>query len=185
MKTMNCCSDVMEPIEASSCCTPKDTAAPAAPAMRTSGCHLFVASLVAFSFVILFSSSGFAQHDGHGGFEWPGGQSTQTMAGEQMQPNVDSMMRNIASMLRDLSAMPMASGQYDQLLIGMNGILGQMWVVHRNLSTMMSDPMLMQQGDATKAVNKARRDLEKMASAFQSMTKNVDQAMKGLHHGER
>ena len=35
---MSCCSDVMEPIEASSCCTPKDTAAHAARAMRDSGC---------------------------------------------------------------------------------------------------------------------------------------------------
>ncbi len=35
---MSCCSDVMEPIEASSCCTPKDSAADAARAMRTSGC---------------------------------------------------------------------------------------------------------------------------------------------------
>lgn len=35
---MSCCSDVMEPIEASSCCTPTDTAARAAQAMRSSGC---------------------------------------------------------------------------------------------------------------------------------------------------
>ncbi len=35
---MSCCSDVMEPIKASHCCTPKDTAALAAQAMRTSGC---------------------------------------------------------------------------------------------------------------------------------------------------
>ncbi len=35
---MSCCSDVMEPIETSSCCTTKDTAAHAARAMRTSGC---------------------------------------------------------------------------------------------------------------------------------------------------
>jgi CBS domain-containing protein len=35
---MSCCSDVMKPIEASSCCTPKDTAAHAARAMRDSGC---------------------------------------------------------------------------------------------------------------------------------------------------
>ena len=33
---MSCCSDVMKPIEAASCCTPKDTAAHAARAMRTS-----------------------------------------------------------------------------------------------------------------------------------------------------
>ncbi len=35
---MSCCSDVMTPIEASSCCTPHDTAAQAAQAMRASGC---------------------------------------------------------------------------------------------------------------------------------------------------
>jgi CBS domain-containing protein len=35
---MSCCSDVMKPIEASSCCTPQDTAAHAARAMRDSGC---------------------------------------------------------------------------------------------------------------------------------------------------
>jgi len=35
---MSCCSDVMKPIEASSCCTPQDTAAHAARAMRSSGC---------------------------------------------------------------------------------------------------------------------------------------------------
>ena len=35
---MSCCSDVMKPIEASSCCTPQDTAAQAARAIRKSGC---------------------------------------------------------------------------------------------------------------------------------------------------
>lgn len=35
---MSCCSDVMKPIEASACCTPQDTAAHAARAMRESGC---------------------------------------------------------------------------------------------------------------------------------------------------
>lgn len=35
---MSCCKDVMEPIEASSCCTPQDTAAHAARSMRDSGC---------------------------------------------------------------------------------------------------------------------------------------------------
>ena len=34
---MSCCSDVMKPIEASSCCTPQDTAARAARAIRDSG----------------------------------------------------------------------------------------------------------------------------------------------------
>ena len=35
---MSCCRDVMKPIEASSCCTPQDTAAHAARAIRESGC---------------------------------------------------------------------------------------------------------------------------------------------------
>lgn len=35
---MSCCSDVMEPIEAASCCIPEDTAADAAQAMKASGC---------------------------------------------------------------------------------------------------------------------------------------------------
>lgn len=34
---MSCCGDVMKPIEAASCCTPKDTALHAARAMRDSG----------------------------------------------------------------------------------------------------------------------------------------------------
>lgn len=35
---MSCCSDVMKPIEQSSCCTPQDTAKHAARAIRDSGC---------------------------------------------------------------------------------------------------------------------------------------------------
>lgn len=35
---MSCCSDLMKPVEVSSCCTPQDTAAHAARAMRDSGC---------------------------------------------------------------------------------------------------------------------------------------------------
>ena len=35
---MSCCSDVMKPIAAASCCTPGDTVADAARAMRDTGC---------------------------------------------------------------------------------------------------------------------------------------------------
>ena len=35
---MGCCRDVMEPVSVSACCTPRDTAAHAARAMRDSGC---------------------------------------------------------------------------------------------------------------------------------------------------
>lgn len=147
--------------------------------------HLFTASLVAFSLLIPFSSSGFAQHAGHGSPGMPSAQSTPTMAGEQMKRNVDPMTTNIASMLRDLSAMPTADGQSDRLLTGMNGMLEQMRGVSGGLAAMLNDPMLMPSDDATKAIKQASRDFEKMASAFQSMTKNMNQAMKGSHQGEK
>lgn len=35
---MSCCSDVMKPVDASSCCTPRESAAHAARAIRDSGC---------------------------------------------------------------------------------------------------------------------------------------------------
>ena len=35
---MSCCGDVMDKVEAESCCTPEDTAHDAAMAMKTSGC---------------------------------------------------------------------------------------------------------------------------------------------------
>ena len=35
---MSCCSDVMNPVKPSACCTPKDTVSHAARAMRESGC---------------------------------------------------------------------------------------------------------------------------------------------------
>jgi CBS domain-containing protein len=35
---MTCCQDVMNPVDASSCCTPQDTTAHAARAIRDSGC---------------------------------------------------------------------------------------------------------------------------------------------------
>ena len=35
---MSCCKDVMDPVQASSCCTPRDTAVQAARALRDSGC---------------------------------------------------------------------------------------------------------------------------------------------------
>ena len=37
-KNMSCCSDVMKPVKPSACCTPQDTVAQAAQAMRDSGC---------------------------------------------------------------------------------------------------------------------------------------------------
>ena len=139
--------------------------------------HSLFASVAAFSFLIVFPAVGFAQHGGHGA-PAPATPRAPAMQGEQMKRNVDSMMANSASMLRELSAMQMAGGQFDQVLTGMKGMLDQMRGMSGNLAAMLNDPMLMQ-GNDKKALNQASRDLEKMASAFQSMTKNLNQAMTG------
>ena len=139
--------------------------------------HSLFASVAAFSFLIVFPAVGFAQHGGHGA-PAPATPRAPAMQGEQMKRNVDSMMANSASMLRELSAMQMAGGQFDQVLTGIKGMLDQLRGMSGNLAAMLNDPMLMQ-GNDKKALNQASRDLEKMASAFQSMTKNLNQAMTG------
>lgn len=148
-------------------------------------CHLVRRSLVVLSLAALPALPVVAQHMGHGAqggmHGTPAGQHGQMTAAEQMMRNIDTMMANIQSSMRDLAAMPMSGGQHDQMVAGMNGLLEQMRGLHGHLTTMMRDPQLMHQGDAMKAFNQACRDLERMASAFQSMTKNMTQAMKGLH----
>lgn len=148
--------------------------------------HLVLPSLVVLSIAALLAVPALAQHMGHGaqgGMRGTqAGQHGQMMAPEQMMRNIESMMTNIQASMRDLAAMPMPGGHHDQMLAGMNGMLEQMRAVRGDLTTMMRDPQLMHQDTAMKAFNEACRDLERMASAFQSMTKHMSQAMKGLHH---
>lgn len=139
--------------------------------------HSFFASLAAFSFLIGLPPVSVAQHAGHGA-PAPAAPRTPAMQGEQMKRNVDSMLANSESMLRELSAMQIAGGKHDQVLAGMNGMLDQMRSMSGNLTATLNNPMLLQ-GNDKKALNQASRDLEKMASAFQSMTKNLKQAMTG------
>jgi hypothetical protein len=141
--------------------------------------HSSITSVV-FAYLIAFASVGVAQHAGHGA-SGPGTSSAPPMQGEHMTRNVNSMLANAEAMLRGMSAgqMQMAGGEHDQVLTGMKGMLDQMQGMSSNLTVMLNDPMLMQQGDAKKALNQASRDLEKMAAAFQSMTKNMRHAMTG------
>ncbi len=148
--------------------------------------HVVLSPLVVLSIAALLAVPALAQHMGHGaqgGMQGTqAGQHGQMMAADQMMRNIESMMTNIQASMRDLAAMPMSGGHHDGMLAGMNGMLEQMRAVHGDLATMMKDPQLMHQDDAMKAFNEACRDLERMASAFQSMTKHMNQAMKGLHN---
>lgn len=137
--------------------------------------------------VAVFAGSAVAQHTGHGAMRGTHGAPVaqghgQMMAGEQMMRNVDSSMLRAESMMRDLSAMSMEGGRHDQMIDGMRGMLEQMRGLHGHLTGVMKDPQFTHDGSATKAFNAACRELEKMASAFESMTKHMNQAMKGPHH---
>ena len=105
------------------------------------------------------------------------------MATDQMMRNIDTMMANAGSMMRDLTAIHagMSGGsQHDQMMSSMQGMLDQMRQFHGSLNDMMKDPAFGHNNDAMKSFQQACRNLEQMTSAFQSMTKNMTQAMKGM-----
>lgn len=107
------------------------------------------------------------------------------MATAQMMRDVDTMMANAGSMMRDLTAMHAGMGggpQHDQMMSSMQGMLDQMRQFHGSLNDMMEDPTFGHNSEAMKSFEQAGRDLKQMASALQSMTKNMTKAMKGMTH---
>lgn len=149
--------------------------------------RLVNSSLIALALILSSAVWAAAQHMGHGAGAGttPGamhGATNPMMAGDQMMRNVDSMLQNAESMMRNLTAMPAMGPQHTEVMAGMNGMLDQMRTVHGSLTSMMKDPALMHDQAAGKAFTQACRDLEKMATGFESMARNMNQAMKSLHH---
>lgn len=148
----------------------------------------FISSVIAVALILSSAAWAAAQHMGHGAGAGTTsgsmhGSTNPMMAGDQMMRNVDSLLQNAESMIRNLTAMPAMGSQHTQMMAGMNGMLDQMRAVHGNLTSMMKDPALMHEQTAGKAFSQACRDLEKMASGFESMTRNLGQAMKSMNHG--
>lgn len=151
---------------------------------------------VAFSVIVALGIGGgavFAQHGGHGG-DTQGAMQESTQgsmtATAQMMRNVDTMMRNIDSMMtnassamRDLNAMHarMPGGlQLDPMMTSMQGTFDQMRQIRGSLNDMMRNPAVGSNAQSMRAFQQACRNLEQMTSAFQSMTKNMAQGMKGM-----
>lgn len=106
------------------------------------------------------------------------------MATDQMMRNIDTMMTNAASMMRDLSTMHAGMPNrtaHDPVMTSMQGMLDQMRQLHGSLNNMRHDPNFGHDNESMKAFQQACRNLEQMTSAFQNMTKNITQAMKGMH----
>ena len=106
-------------------------------------------------------------------------------ANDKMMRNIDSMMINAGSVMRDLTTMHAGTSggaHHDQMMSSMQGMLDQMRQFHGALNDMMKDPAFGHDNDAMKSAQQAGRNLEQMASAFQSMAKNMTKAMKGMPH---
>lgn len=105
------------------------------------------------------------------------------MATDQMMRNIDTMMTNVSSMMRDLNTLHagMPGGmQHGPLMTSMQGTFDQMRQLHGSLNEMMHGPNFAHDAQSMKAFQEACQNLEQMTSAFQSMTKNMTQAMKGM-----
>ena len=129
--------------------------------------------------VALVSATASAQHMGHGSgmpatTDMHGGQHAMG-ANDQMMRNVGATMASIESTMRQMAS---DGGQHGALMAGMTGMLDQMRAVHGQLVTMQKDPTLMHDANATKAFGQACRDLDRMATSFQSMIRNVQQSVK-------
>ena len=110
-----------------------------------------------------------------------------TMSTEQMMRNVDQMMTGSTSMMRDLATMHASMAgheQHDAMMKGMQGMLDQMKQVQGQMNIMAKDHGTMN-ADAMKSFQLAYKNLEEVASSFQSMTKNVTTMMKGLSNGPK
>jgi len=145
---------------------------------------LALAAIVTGSSVSLAQMHGGAQ-GGHGHQQGMMQGNTQgaMMATRQIMGNIDSMMTDVSSMMRDLSAMHAGmsnAAQHDQMMGPLQGTFDQMRQLHGSLNQMMRDPAFGHDAQSMKAFQQACRNLEQMTSAFQSMTKNLTQAMKGM-----
>jgi len=137
-----------------------------------------------------------AQHGGHGGDqggmtgmpETTQGMQANTramMASDQMLRNIDSMMINLSSTVRDLNALHAGMPNHSPMMSSMQGTLDQMRQLHGSLTQMMRDPGFGYDAQGMRAFQQACRNLEQMTSSFQTMTKNLTQAIKGTSSGSK
>jgi hypothetical protein len=110
---------------------------------------------------------------------------------ERMMRHAGVMMNNADAMMRDMAAFrsSMHAGEHlalhDQMMKSFDTMLAHMREVHGNLQQHLHDPALMQNRGARDHMQDACRDLERMAGAFEQMTKHMSQALKGLPHDRK
>lgn len=153
-------------------------------------------TVLAFSVIVALGIGGGAlraQHGDHGGGDQ--GTTQGNMRGDmtetaQMMRNIDTMMRNldgkmtdVSSTMRKLTAVHagMPGGlQHDPMMTSLQGTFDQMREIRGSLNDMMRHPHVDRNAQSMRAFQQAWRNLEQMTSAFQSLSKNVTQAMRGM-----
>ena len=107
-------------------------------------------------------------------------------AADRMMQNIDKMMTNVSTMMQDLNTMHAGMpGAGHQVMTSMQGAFDQMRQLRGSLGEMMKDPTLMHNQNAMKSFEQACKNLEQMTTSFQSMAKNMTQAMKGMGSGKK
>lgn len=102
-------------------------------------------------------------------------------AADRMMQNIDRTMTNVSTMMQELSTMHAGMPNAGhQVMTSMQGAFDQMRLLRGSLGEMMKDPTLMHNQNAMKSFEQACKNLEQMTTSFQSMAKNMTQAMKGM-----
>lgn len=105
----------------------------------------------------------------------------------RMMREADLMMTNAATMMREMNALhtTVNHAQHHAAMGSLQNMLGQMRQLHGNLQHMMDDKTMLQHHAAMKNFQQACQDLRKMAASFESMTRNMSRAMKGISSAAR
>lgn len=147
----------------------------------------FIAPILSALVIVAAAAPARAQHGEHGSMPTPMApmipmpMAPMATNPDQLMEKIDGTMAKADVAVRDLQGMHDRLGPgvtHDQILASMNGMLEQMRQVHGMLGALIKDPGFTSRRDAMKAFEDASRDFDKIAKAFQAMTKNMGRVMK-------
>lgn len=149
-----------------------------------------IAFVIAALIAVLWTVTARAQQPGphHGGAAMhTATMPASMMASQRMMREAETMMTNAASLMRDMTAIHAGVNheQHHAAMGSLQSMLDHMRQLHGNLNRMMHDPSHHQNHEAMKNFQEACQDLRRMASSFESMTKNMNKAMRGTQNAAR
>lgn len=149
-----------------------------------------IAFVIAALIAVLWAVSARAQQPGphHGAAAMHGAtMPAAMMSSQRMMREAETMMTHAAAMMRDMTAIHAGINhdRHHAAMGSLQNMLDHMRQLHGNLNQMMHDPAHHQNHEAMRNFQQACQDLRRMASSFESMTKNMHKAMRGMQNGPR